>query len=82
MFGPGILERNTVKLAIRFSKSEEAKALPILLRHSPGMVLANRTYVLSDEAVSALRDAGVRFEELSTDADAPSLTRAVSGARI
>ena len=42
-----------MKLAIRFSKSEEAKALPILLRHSPGMVLPDRTYVLNAAAVSA-----------------------------
>lgn len=32
-----------MKLAIRLSKREEAKALPILLRHSPGMVLTDRT---------------------------------------
>lgn len=71
-----------MKLAIRFSKSEEAKALPILLRHSPGMVLPDRIYVLNAEAVSALRDAGVRFEELSAESDAPSLAGALSGARI
>ena len=62
-----------MKLAIRFSKSEEAKALPILLRHSPGMVLPDRTYVLNAAAVSALREAGIGFEELSTEVDAPSL---------
>jgi len=71
-----------MKLAVRFSKTEEAKALPILLRHSPGMVLPDRAYVLTAEAVSALRDAGVRFEELSTEADAPSLAGATIGARI
>ena len=71
-----------MKLAIRLSKTEEAKALPILLRHSPGMVLPDRTYVLSGEAVDALREAGVRFEELGTEADAPNLAGATSGARI
>ncbi|MBI3468797.1 MAG: hypothetical protein HY000_37820 [Planctomycetes bacterium] len=60
-----------MKLAIRLSKADEAKALPILLRHSPGMILPDRTYVLSVEAVGALREAGVRFEELGTEADAP-----------
>jgi hypothetical protein len=72
----------SAKLGIRFSKGEEAKALPILLRHSPGMVLRDRTYVLDSEAVSALRDAGIRFEELNTEGDAPSLAGANDGARI
>ena len=71
-----------MKLAIRFSKTEEAKALPILLRHSPGMVLPDRTYVLDAEAVSALRVTGIRFEELSTEADAPSLAGATNGVGI
>jgi hypothetical protein len=48
---------------IRLSVREEAKALPILLRHSPGMVLPNRTYVVSELAVEALRIAGVVLRE-------------------
>ena len=71
-----------MKQAIRLSKTEEAKALPILLRHSPGMVLPERMYVLSAEAVSALREAGVRFEELGAETDAPNLAGAPNGARI
>ena len=71
-----------MSLVIRLTKSEEAKALPILLRHSPGMVLPDRTYVLSAEAVAALRQAGIRFEELGTEADAPSLAGAITGERI
>jgi len=72
----------SAKRAIRLSKGEEAKALPILLRHSPGMVLRDRTYVLNSEAVSALRDVGIRFEELNTDGNAPSLAGPTDGARI
>lgn len=52
-------------IAIRFSAREEAKALPILLRHSQGMAHPDRTYVLSGQAVEALRIAGVVFTELS-----------------
>jgi hypothetical protein len=62
----------SAKHAVRFSKKEEARALPILLRHSPGMVLRDRTYVLTSEAVTALRDAGIRFEELSGEGGAPA----------
>jgi len=54
-----------MKIIIRLTARQEAKALPILLRHSPGMVLPDRTYVLSEEAVTKLRDVGIRFQEIS-----------------
>ena len=66
-----------MKVIVHLTKEEEAKALPILLRHSPGMVLPNRTYVLSEDALRALRDANVRFSELSREAAAPSLEEVV-----
>ena len=43
-------------VVVRFTSREEARALPILLRHSPGVILTNRTYVLHGEAVEALRE--------------------------
>ena len=52
---------------IRLSEREEAKALPILLRHSQGTVLPDRTYVLGDLAVEALRRAGVVFQVLKKE---------------
>ena len=66
-----------MKVVIHLGEEEEAKALPILLRHSPGMVLPRRTYVLSEEALRALRAAGVRFSEVSREAAAPSLEEVV-----
>jgi len=69
-----------VKIIVHFSEEEEAKALPILLRHSPGMVLPRRTYVLSEAALRALRSAGICFSELSREA-APSLEE-VAGERV
>ena len=66
-----------MKVMVHLTKEEEAKALPILLRHSPGMVLQHRTYVLSEDALRALRDANVRFSELSREAAAPSLEEVV-----
>ncbi len=50
---------------LQFSSDDEAKALPILLRHSPGTVLANRTYVVEDAVVNELRNAGVAFQEVA-----------------
>ena len=53
-----------MKIIIQLSREEEAKALPILLRHSPGMILPERTYVLGEDAVGLLRNAGIRFTQL------------------
>ena len=39
-----------MKVVIQMSEEEELKALPILLRHSPGMMLRNGTYVLTVDA--------------------------------
>ena len=70
-----------MKVIIHLTRDAEAKALPILLRHSPGMVLPQRTYVLSEDALRALRSAGVRFSELSREAAAPILEE-VAGERV
>ena len=71
-----------MNVIIRLTRREETKALPILLRHTPGMVLPDRRYVLRPEAVAALRAAGVRFTELSRESNVPSQDGAVSGERI
>lgn len=70
-----------MKIAVRFSDKEEIKALPILLRHSAGMMLPGNIYVISEDAARSLRDAGVRFSELSRESSAPRL-QGVSGERI
>ena len=58
-----------MKIIIRFSAREEAKALPTLLRHSPGMILPERTYIISEEAARLLRQQGIRFAELGREAE-------------
>jgi hypothetical protein len=70
-----------MKIIIHLSTEEEAKALPLLLRHSPGMILPDRTYVLGEEAVGILRNAGVLFTQLSREALAPCLEE-VAGERV
>ena len=70
-----------MKIIIQLSREEEAKALPILLRHSPGMILRERTYVLGEDAVGSLRNAGIRFTQLSREALVPSLEE-VAGERV
>lgn len=61
-----------MKVVIKLSKREEEKALPILWRHSPGVALPERKYVIEEDAARALSDAGVRFTELSRESSAPN----------
>jgi hypothetical protein len=58
---------------IRLTPKEELKAIGILFRHSPGMVLRGRRYVISAGAVEALRNAGVRFRVLTSESEEPSM---------
>ena len=61
-----------MKIVIRMSKRESAEGgAEILLRHSPGMILKDRTYILEETAAEALRAAGVRFTELSREGSTP-----------
>ena len=78
--GPGMYSFD-VKVIIQLSETEEVRALPILLRHSPGMVLPGRKYVLSSEALGALRKARIRFVEISRETSAPALEE-VAGERV
>jgi hypothetical protein len=70
-----------MKVIIRLTEEEELRALPLLLRHSPGMVLPNRTYIVSEEAIKVLRTKGIRYSEVSREAVAPSLEEA-AGERV
>jgi hypothetical protein len=71
-----------MRVVIQFTPQEELKALDVLLRHSPGMILPDRRYVVSVEATKALRDAGVKFRELGREPDAPTLQGVARGERI
>ena len=71
-----------MKVVIQMSEEEELKALPILLRHSPGMMLRNGTYVITSDSARRLRQKGVQFTELGREAAAPGLEGAGSGERI
>jgi hypothetical protein len=78
----GIPKGVVMTVVIRFTRGEEAKALPLLLRHSRGMVLPDRTYVLDQGAVEALRSAGVRFIEVSRNGNPSGAAGAIAGERI
>jgi hypothetical protein len=50
---------------IQISAKDSAKAWALLVRHSAGTALPNRTFIVSREAVRALRRAGINFRVLS-----------------
>lgn len=59
-----------MKVVIQVSAKDSAKAWALLVRHSVGAALPNRTFVVSQEAVRALREAGIKFVEISREASA------------
>jgi hypothetical protein len=68
-----------MKTVIRVSPRDSAKAWALLVRHSPGVALPDRVFVVSDDAIRALREAGIRFTELSREANTSG---AAAGERI
>jgi hypothetical protein len=71
-----------VNVIIQLSAEEEVKALAVLLRHSPGTILPNRTYVIGESAAQALRDAGVTFREIQPQLNLPAVEDLSIGERI
>jgi hypothetical protein len=74
--------RVLMKVVIQVANDDDAKAWAILQRHSPGVAFPNRTFVINEEAMAALREAGVRFVMLSDDARIFSEEGVASGERI
>jgi hypothetical protein len=53
-----------MRIVIQIAAKDKAKALALLERHSPGTALPNRTFIVSQEAVAALRQAEIKFAEI------------------
>ena len=71
-----------MRLVVRVSAKDEEKAWGLLVRHSPGTALPNRTFILSEDAVRALHDAGIKFKVISKEPGSPTGGGKVSGKRI
>lgn len=71
-----------MKVVIQIAKVDDARAWAVLQRHSPGVALPNRTFVVSEEAVEALRVAGIHVTVLRDDAHALTEEGVASGERI
>jgi len=51
-------------IAIQMSEEEELRALPIILRHLPGKIVADRIYLLDPSTIELLRNANIMFREV------------------
>jgi len=56
-----------MKVVIQIAARDKVKAWGLLVRHSPGTALPNRTFIVSAEAVRALRAARIKFTEISRE---------------
>ena len=59
-----------MKIVIQVAAPDDAQAWDLLQRHSPGVALPNRTYIVSEQAMRALVKARIRFSEVSRQAAA------------
>lgn len=67
-----------MKHVLQIAPEDDARAWGIQVRHSPGIALPNRIVIVSAEAVTTLREAGILFDELA----APAAKEAVTSERV
>ena len=71
-----------MKTVIQIAEADDARAWAIMQRHSQGVALPNRTFIVSDAAVQALRQAGVHLIVLSQESHPLTEEGVASGERI
>jgi hypothetical protein len=68
-----------MRVIVQFTKREETKAIPILYRHSQGMVLRNRIYVIRKKAAQKLVQEGIRFKEIAREFEELRVSKVPTG---
>jgi hypothetical protein len=71
-----------MRVVIQIAAKDKTKAWALLVGHSPGTALPDRTFIVSEQAVQALRKAGIKFREISREPGAPTQGETVTGERI
>jgi hypothetical protein len=71
-----------MRIRIQVSAGDDARAWGILIRHSVGEAYPNRTYVISEQAADALRQARIDFVELSREEGIAGVPGVTSGERV
>ena len=60
-----------MRITIRVAAKDNTKAWGLLVRHSPGTALPENVFVVSEEALGALRKAGIELTEISREPGNP-----------
>jgi hypothetical protein len=76
------VRRGSMRVIIQVAARDSAKAWALLVQHSAGTALPNRTFIVSVEAAQALRDAGIKFKEISSEPGSPTTGGVIAGERI
>ena len=71
-----------MRVRIQVAESDAAKAWSLMIRHSPGEAYRHNIFVISEEAATALREAGIDFKELSREPGTIGTHGAISGERV
>jgi hypothetical protein len=77
-----LTKEDLMRIIIRVAAKDIARAWGLLVRHSPGTALPNRTFIVSEKAALALRHAGIRFKEIGRDEAEPTAREIETGERI
>ena len=67
---------------IQVAEADDARAWSLLQRHSAGVALPNRTFVISKQALDDFRRAGIRSQVVSDDAPTLPEQGVAAGERI
>jgi hypothetical protein len=59
-----------MNVVIRVDDQDRPRAWGYLVRHSAGTALPNNTFIVSEEAVRGMREAGISFTEISRPGEA------------
>lgn len=54
-----------MNVVILVDERDRSRTWGLLVRHSPGTALPNCTFIVTEAAARALREAGIRFSEIS-----------------
>jgi hypothetical protein len=54
-----------MNVVIRVDQRDRARAWGFLVRHSPGTALPDCTFIVTEAAARGLREAGIRFTEVT-----------------
>ena len=79
---PTPIRSSAVRIVIQVAAQDSAKAWALLVRHSPGTALPKRTFIVSEEAVRSLNEAGINFTEISREPGQAWADGVMTGERI